>query len=211
MNIFESLRRDHYPQPDSARGSTQIHGGFPSRDELLQGVRGEPERHTAAEEYCFYVPLMEHDMTQEKARHSVVENHEIDELIEALEATEYSSTGWPATAKQLAHHVHHHFDEEEHEAFQLAGKVLSEELKVSLSEEPRREHWRIVNRLREHYLEQGKLPVAKQIRHRLDLEQGCVGPCFGDPRRAWPGAGLPDPGEEAGAYIETAEQRGPAD
>jgi hypothetical protein len=79
---------------------------------------------------------------------------------------------------------------------QLAGKVLSEELKVSLSEELGQEHWRIINPLREHYLEQGKLPVAKQIRHRLDLEEGCVGSCFG---------------EEARAYVETAEQPGPAD
>jgi tRNA 2-thiouridine synthesizing protein E len=89
--------------------------------------------------------------------------------------------------------------------------VLSEELKVSLSEELGREHWRIINRLREHHIEQGKPPVAKQIRHKLDVEVVCVGRCFGDPRGAWRRAGLPDPGEEARAYIETAKQPSRAD
>jgi sulfur relay (sulfurtransferase) DsrC/TusE family protein len=78
---------------------------------------------------------------------------------------------------------------------QIHGDSLSKD-EVSLSEELGQEHWRIVNPLREHYLGQGKLPVAKQIRHRLDVEEGCVGRCFG---------------EEARAYVETAEQPGPAD
>lgn len=70
------------------------------------------------------------------------------------------------------------------------------------------EHWRIVDWLREHYLEHRTLPVMKQVCHELELDEGCVSRCFGNPRRAWAIAGLPDPGEEARAYMETAEQPG---
>lgn len=133
MNIFESLRRDHDLQRDLVDRLTETHGDSAERDALFARVRDQLKRHATAEERCFYVPLMEHDLTQDKARHSVAEHHAIDELIATLESTEYSSPGWLTAAKQLAHKVHHHLDEEEHEVFQLAGKALSDELKLSLA------------------------------------------------------------------------------
>ncbi|MGO3850482.1 MAG: hemerythrin domain-containing protein, partial [Pseudoalteromonas prydzensis] len=48
--------------------------------------------------------------------------------------TDMSSPAWLVTAKKLHHLVHHHLTEEEHEIFQLAGKALSEEQKLSLAE-----------------------------------------------------------------------------
>ena len=76
---------------------------------------------------------MEYDQTQEKARHSVAEHHEIDELVETLEQTDYSSPGWLASAKKLQHLVTHHLEEEEQEVFQVAGKVLSDSEKTELA------------------------------------------------------------------------------
>ncbi len=133
MNIFESLRADHDRQRELMEKLVQTHGDSGSRDQLFQLVKTELASHSAAEERCFYIPLMEDDLTQEKARHSISEHHELDELIEQLETTEYSSPGWLTVAKQLADKVHHHLNEEEHEVFQLAGKVLSEEQKQNLS------------------------------------------------------------------------------
>ncbi|MEZ5217651.1 MAG: hemerythrin domain-containing protein [Ilumatobacteraceae bacterium] len=93
--------------------------------------------HAAAEERYFYVPLMEHDLTQEKARHSVAEHKELDDYVEELQATDPSSAHWLAVAKQLAERLVHHLDEEEHEVFQLAGKALDESAKTALAGEYR--------------------------------------------------------------------------
>jgi hypothetical protein len=46
-----------------------------------------------------------------------------------------SSPGWLVTAKKLQEKILHHLDDEEHEFFQLAGKVFTDEQKVSLAKD----------------------------------------------------------------------------
>ena len=74
-------------------------------------------------------------MTQEKSRHSVAEHHELDEIIEKLEQTDYSSSAWLVEAKNLHHRLIHHLDEEEQQVFQLARKVLTEKQKTELAKD----------------------------------------------------------------------------
>lgn len=126
MTIFEALRQDHVTQRTLLDLLIRTEGDSEGRRELFDRARKELERHAAAEERSFYVPLMEFDRTQEKARHSVAEHHEIDELIETLEDTDPSSPGWLSHAKKLHEVVHHHLDEEEQEVFPLADEVLDE-------------------------------------------------------------------------------------
>lgn len=133
MNIFEALREDHATQRTLVDLLIKTHGDSEDRDELFNKLKTELKAHAAAEERCFYIPLMEHDLTQEKSRHSVAEHHEIDEMLEQLEETDYSSPGWLVEAKNLHHRVHHHLDEEEHEVFQMGGKVLTDDQKTSLA------------------------------------------------------------------------------
>lgn len=137
MNIFESLREDHEIQRTLAELLTKTEGDSDKRDELFQKLKHELEIHADAEERHFYIPLIESDLTQEKARHSIAEHHEMDELIEELEETDYSSPGWLVTAKKLQEKVVHHLDEEEHEVFQMAGKALTERQKESLGNDYR--------------------------------------------------------------------------
>lgn len=137
--IFEALRDDHQTQRALADRLAGTHGDSAGRDELFEKLKSELQRHAAAEERCFYKPLIDHDLTQEKARHGIAEHHEIDELIETLEQTDPSSPAWKSHAKKLQHMVHHHLDEEEHEIFQQAGRVLSDDLKTSLASEYRRQ------------------------------------------------------------------------
>lgn len=59
----------------------------------------------------------------------------MDELVEQLEDTEMSATNWLKIAKDLEHKVTHHLDEEEHEVFQMAGKVQTEKQKISLADD----------------------------------------------------------------------------
>ncbi len=67
------------------------------------------------------------------------------------------------------------------------------------------DHWRVIEYLRDHYLANGTLPVMKHICRELELDEGCIGRLFVNPEIAWRIAGLPDPGEEAKAYMETSE------
>jgi len=134
MNIFEALRNDHDKQRKLVDALIQTKGDTKKRHSLTDELKTELEEHAKFEERYFYNPLICEDLTQEKARHSVAEHHEIDELIEQLEDTEMSSSAWLVEAKKLHHLVHHHLDEEEHEVFQLAGKALSEGQKERLGD-----------------------------------------------------------------------------
>lgn len=134
MNIFEALREDHQKQRTLCELLTKTAGDSTGRRELFERLKRELETHAAAEERNFYSPLMDHDLTQDIARHSVAEHEELDSLVEELEETPFDSPGWLTTAKKLAHALTHHLDEEEQEVFQLAGKALSEHQKTSLAD-----------------------------------------------------------------------------
>ncbi len=134
MTLFEALREDHDTQRTLLALLIKTHGDSDGREELFGKVKKELTSHAAAEERALYIPMMEVDMTQEKARHSVAEHHEIDELVEQLEDTDFSSPGWLAAAKKLQELVTHHLDEEEQEVFQLAGRALSDDAKLRLAD-----------------------------------------------------------------------------
>lgn len=134
MTLFEALREDHDTQRTLLGLLIKTHGDSDGREELFEKVKKALISHAAAEERALYIPMMEVDMTQEKARHSVAEHHEIDELVEELEDTDFSSPGWLASARKLHELVTHHLDEEEQEVFQLAGRALSDDAKARLAD-----------------------------------------------------------------------------
>lgn len=133
MNIFEALRADHEIQRDLVDRLLQTEGAGDERVDLFERLVTEMEAHAGAEERHFYVPLMEQDLTQDKARHSVAEHHELDELVEQLQGYDMSGPQWIQTARDLADRLIHHLDEEEREVFQLAGKALSDSQKNELA------------------------------------------------------------------------------
>ena len=135
MNIFEALRKDHDVQRDLLKKLVQTSGDSEKREELFAALKKELSIHADAEERFFYKKLISSDKTQDKARHGIAEHHEIDELIADLEETDYSSPSWLVTAKKLKEKVEHHLEEEEHEVFQMAGKVLTKDLKKVLASE----------------------------------------------------------------------------
>ncbi|MBP7413970.1 MAG: hemerythrin domain-containing protein [Giesbergeria sp.] len=135
MNIFEALRTSHETQRALADQLVRTQGDSKDRDLVFKELRAELSAHAAAEERFFYVPLIAHDMTQEPSRHGIAEHHEMDELVEKLEDTDFSSPAWLATAKELHHKIYHHLKDEEQGVFQLAGKVLTEAEKISLAKD----------------------------------------------------------------------------
>ena len=133
MTIFERLRADHMIMRDLANKLLETHGESDARLRLYTTLKLEMMAHEKAEERCFYVPLIEIDLTQEKARHSISEHHELDEYLEELDATAFSAPNWLKIAQHMVHRLRHHMDEEEHEIFQLAGKALPEKAKTTLA------------------------------------------------------------------------------
>ncbi|MBU2949358.1 hemerythrin domain-containing protein [Tamlana agarivorans] len=133
--IFEALRKDHDTQRNLLERLVATSGDTESRDVIFKQLKHELDMHANAEERHFYKPLITSDMMQEKARHGIAEHHEIDELIEILEKTDYTSSAWLKTAKDLQHKVEHHLEDEEHAFFQLAGKVFTEKQKIDLAKE----------------------------------------------------------------------------
>ncbi len=67
-------------------------------------------------------------------------------------------------------------------------------------------HWAILCYLRSHYLVQGTLPWEAHVCRELGMRKGCIHSLFGGPLTAWQVAGLPDPGEEARAYLLSLER-----
>ena len=62
-------------------------------------------------------------------------------------------------------------------------------------------HWQVIRYLREHYMKFGSLPVARLVCRANKLEKNSIRTLFHGCREAWRVAGLPDPGEEAKAYM----------
>ncbi len=135
MNIFEAIRKDHDTQRQLLEKIITTVGDSKKRDTLFKELKKELEVHANGEERHFYKPLISNDMMQEKARHGIAEHHEIDELIEQLENTNYDSSAWLKIAKNLKEKVEHHLEDEEHTFFQLAGKVFSVNEKTSLAKD----------------------------------------------------------------------------
>ena len=132
QTIFEALRADHDKQRTLIDLLVKTEGASDGREELFARLKDQLTAHAAAEERYFYVPLMEQDLTQEKARHSVAEHKELDDFVEKLEEYELSAPQWLLTASELADRLTHHLEEEEREVFPVAGKALADEQKVAL-------------------------------------------------------------------------------
>ncbi len=131
--IFEAIRDDHDTQRRLIELLEKTEGDSDGRRELWTRLTTELEAHAGAEERHFYIPLMERDLTQDHARHSVAEHQELDEAIAEIDATDMSSPQWLVKVKQLGERLRHHLEEEEVEVFPVAGKALSDDEKTSLA------------------------------------------------------------------------------
>lgn len=133
MNIFEALRLSHDTQRGLATLLLETQGASPQRSNLFKDLKNELWAHAAAEERCFYGPLIYYNETMGQARHGMAEHHEMDEMIEELNKIEMSSSAWIAQFKHLHDKVYHHLKDEESAIFQLAGKSLTQAQKLSLA------------------------------------------------------------------------------
>lgn len=63
-------------------------------------------------------------------------------------------------------------------------------------------HWNIIRFVREKYLGIGAIPPMRRICREFGYERDAVKGLFGGCKQLWRVAGLPNPGEEAKAYMD---------
>lgn len=131
--IYDALRADHDRQRALLADLLETTGDSADRRRLFDELRRELEAHATYEERHFYVPLMGHDETQDKARHSVAEHKELDDYVEQLLGYDLSAPQWLQTARELGERLEHHLAEEEREVFPVAGTVLTDDEKTALA------------------------------------------------------------------------------
>ena len=106
---------------------SQTEGDSPERQILWRKFYCDVSAHAAAEEESFYGELITTEKGQPRARHSVAEHKEIDDILQELNDTDMSPPGWLLRFKTLRHEYEHHIDEEEEEIFQRAHKTIGED------------------------------------------------------------------------------------
>ena len=141
--IYDVLRESHEIQRAVFRKLLRSKPGSQERMDLFTQARHELAAHEAAEERYLYVPMMMHDMGLAASRHALYEHHEIDELVEQLQALDPAGEAWIEQAKALSHKVHHHMREEEKKFFQVSGKLLTAAQKLKLAGQYRRDYLRM--------------------------------------------------------------------
>lgn len=142
--IYDVLRDSHATQRRLCNSMARTQAKNPTkRQQLFQELRIELAAHAAAEERYLYVPMLMHDMGLNIARHALAEHHDMDELVEALQALNPTGDAWGNTAGELVHKVRHHLKEEETKFFQVSGKLLREAQKLKLARQYRADFQRM--------------------------------------------------------------------
>ncbi len=132
MNIYEIIKRDHTSLRELGDQIMNAHDPA-QRRELYSDYRTTLKAHANAEERYFYIALLADDKSQQEARHSIAEHHDIDELIEKLDESDPDSDDWSGNFRDLRDMVIHHLDEEEDDIFPVAQDVLSERQRDDLA------------------------------------------------------------------------------
>ena len=79
-----------------------------------------------------------------------------------------------------------------------AGHFIAESRGIGPLQE---EHWRVVHFVRDRYLSYGAIPPMRRICRSSALSKQDLKALFGNCLEVWRIAGLPNPGEEAKAYM----------
>lgn len=123
-SIYEAIKADHKHHRDLLDRIADTTGDSDARKAAWKEFYFDVKAHAAAEEETFYSKLMSKTWGQDRARHSVEEHAELDDLIEDLNEMDMASSGWLNKFHKLAHDYHHHIDEEEDEVFTRAREVI---------------------------------------------------------------------------------------
>ena len=141
--IYDALRESHEIQRSLCRKLLRAKPGTQDRISLFKELHTELAAHAAAEERFLYAPILMDDRGLNSSRHALHEHHEIDELVEDIQALDPRRAAWLKKARELSEKVHHHLREEEKKFFQVSGRILTTTKKTQLARQYRRDHARM--------------------------------------------------------------------
>lgn len=124
--IYDEIKKDHDHHREILRKLADTSGDSDERRKLWREFYCTVKSHAAAEEETFYASLIVETWGQDKARHSVAEHKELDDIMDELQETDMASPGWLTRFKTLRHDYEHHIEEEEDEVFERAKKVVDD-------------------------------------------------------------------------------------
>ena len=78
------------------------------------------------------------------------------------------------------------------------SSILAQNIGITILSD---DHWKVIIALRTHYERFGVAPAIHNVCHSFHKEEKWVHNLFFNCLNAWRVAGLPDPGEEANAYL----------
>ena len=147
-NLFAALRVSHEIQRSLCLRLVRAKASQPElRQQLFKALRTELAAHEAAEERFLYAPILMDDHGLDASRHALSEHHQMDEMVEDMQALALDGEAWGEHAKALAHKVRHHLKEEEHRFFQVSGKILSDTQIRTLAKRYERDYQRMLKKL----------------------------------------------------------------
>ena len=133
-DIYQAILADHKRHRELLDKIADTSGDSEQRRKFWDDFYYDVSAHAAAEEETFYSKLLEEPHGQDKARHSVHEHQEMDDIMIELSEMDFSSPGWLARFKTLKHDYEHHMEEEENEIFNAAKKLFSDTEETEFAE-----------------------------------------------------------------------------
>lgn len=127
MNIYDALKKDHRTVQGLLEQLIDLDDKDESRFDLADQIKNALIPHSRAEEAVFYNSIRALDADSGKVLHGYTEHLEAETLLRTLLIKEKVKMDWKSTAKKLKKALDHHIQEEEHQVFALARKVLSDE------------------------------------------------------------------------------------
>jgi len=125
-DIFDALTADHDRHRDLLEKLGNKEAAPDERMVLFEEFTRELKGHAAAEEQALYSVILAKPDTTDKARHSVAEHKEIEDMLNHLATVDIASDEWMEKFEDLRDEYIHHIEEEEEELFPAASEVLTE-------------------------------------------------------------------------------------
>ncbi|MGK2286093.1 hemerythrin domain-containing protein [Pedomonas sp. V897] len=125
-DIFDALTADHDRHRSLLKTLGNGNTASDKRMALFEELTRELKGHAAAEEQALYSVILAKPEMTDKARHSVAEHKEIDDLLNHLATVDIATKEWSRKFAELSDEYIHHIDEEEEELFPDASDVLTE-------------------------------------------------------------------------------------
>jgi hemerythrin superfamily protein len=123
MDIYQLLKKDH---EEAKQLFKKLHSGKGERKELFSELSKELTVHMEGEEKLFYPLLKENEETRDITMEGYEEHNEAKQILKQIKSVK-DDNEWKQKLQELQKSVEHHIEEEEHELFKHAKKVLGAE------------------------------------------------------------------------------------